>query len=82
MNTAFHRGIQEWSTCWDGINMFFYVGLESGQHVDTIPMFSYILDSSVVNILRFMNPFYYFGFDSGQHVEIHVICSHRLGSSS
>ena len=81
MNTVFHRGIQEWSTFWDVIHHLFYVGLESGHRVDVLPMFSFVLDSSVVNILRFMSPFYYFGFDRGQHVEIHVICSYRLGSS-
>ena len=45
--------IREWSTCWVSINMFFFVGLESGQHVDILPMFSIALDSRVVNMLRF-----------------------------
>ena len=45
--------IREWSTCWVSINMFFYVGLESGQHVDILPMFSIALDSRVANMTRF-----------------------------
>ena len=44
--------IRESSTCWHVINMFFYVGLESGQDVGRIPMFSFVVDSSVVNMLR------------------------------
>ena len=31
--------------------MFFYVRLESGQHVEIVPMFSIALDSRVVNML-------------------------------
>ena len=43
----------EWSTCLDSINLFLYVGFESGQHVEIPPMFSIALDPRVVNRLRF-----------------------------
>ena len=44
--------IREWSACWYSITMFFHLGLESGQRVETLPMFPIALDSRVVNMLR------------------------------
>ena len=53
--------------------MFFCLGLESGQHVEILPMFSIALDSRVVNMLRFYEYlFFVSGFASGQHFEIQV----------
>ena len=62
--------------------MFFYLGLESGQHVEILPMFSIALDSRVVNMLRFYEYVFFFisGFASGQHFEIQVICHSGLDS--
>ena len=43
----------EWSASWDSTNMFFYLELESCQHVEILPMFSFALDSRLVDMLRF-----------------------------
>ena len=45
--------IWEWSACWEYINLFLHFGLESGQHVETLPLFAIAMDMIVVNMLRF-----------------------------
>ena len=65
-------GTWEWSTCCDSVNVFFYVGLESGQHVDVLPRCSIALASRVVNMLRFYEYVPSFGLESGQHGDIQM----------
>ena len=60
--------------------MLFYLGLESGQHVEIIPMFSVALDSRVVNMMRLYGKPLYLGFESGQQVELQLMCSCILDS--
>ena len=45
--------IREWSTCWDVNETSYYVGFESGPHVEIMPMFSIALDARSVNMLIF-----------------------------
>ena len=49
--------IREWSTCWDSMNTCFHFEFESGQHVEVQLMCSSMLDSRVVNMLRFYTCF-------------------------
>ena len=44
--------VWECSTCRVSMNVFFYFCIESGQHVEILPMFSIALDSRVVNMLK------------------------------
>ena len=45
--------VREWSTCLYERICSFIFGLDSGQHVDIIPMFAIALELRLVNMLRF-----------------------------
>ena len=61
--------IREWSTYWACIIVFFYVGLERGQHVEILPMCSSALDLRVVNMLRV----YEYGLSSGNSRVVNML---------
>ena len=77
--------------------VFLYVELESGQHVDTLPMFSIALDPRVVNMWDWneyvvffgirewstcsINLIDHFGLENGHRCEIRPMCSIALDLS-